>query len=551
MLQTNNFRVDTAQLTSRIQAELQVPRRASAPAPAPAVPAQAPVLSTFPDAVAATVAPPPAPSPSEGQPFRHRLRDVPLVGSLLSWAWGLARLADTRSAAHTALTRASDAWNFAAAQEPWVRAREAQFRGQVDAGLQGCLGQIQGVRAEIQQLRTDSERDIAVMRVEMRGPFQEIATLRSEIEQVRASLAEHRQAEQRLQAELEQLRAALWDHRESIDTTLGDHRESTEAALADHRKSVEAALADHREAAERASAEHRRALEAQFLAALSGEAAARQSAEQETRHRLAALRQEVLFQQRRLSASLEVRGTTSSHQDPGAGPSAPPREGAVDDRLNAFYAQFEDAFRGSREDIKARVAVHADRIVLAGAGTPERPVLDIGCGRGEWLEVLREHGLAAYGIDTNDVTVSACRARGLDARRAEALGHLRSLADGSIGGVTAFHVAEHLPLDVLADLLDETLRVLEPGGVLLLETPNPENLLVGGMTFYNDPTHRNPLPPAVLQFLVRQRGFVDAEIVRLHPFPDDHLLPQDDVIGQRLNHLLYGPQDYAVVARKV
>ena len=66
-----------------------------------------------------------------------------------------------------------------------------------------------------------------------------------------------------------------------------------------------------------------------------------------------------------------------------------------------------------------------------------------------------------------------------------------------------------------------------------------------------DPTHRNPLPPAVLQFLVRQRGFVDAEIVRLHPFPDDHLLPQDDVIGQRLNQLLYGPQDYAVVARRV
>ena len=498
------------------------------------------MLSTLPDAVAATVTPAPASSPSEGRTFRHRLRDVPLVGSLLTWAWGLARLADTRSAAHTALTRASDAWNFAAAQEPWVRAREAQFRGQVDAGLQGCLGQIHGVRAEIQQLRTDSERDVAVMRVEMRGPFQEIAALRSEIEQVRASLAEHRQAEQRLQAELEQLRAELRGHREVTEAALGDHRESTEAALGDHRKAAEEALG-----------EHRRALEAHVQAALSGEAAARQAAEQESRHRLAALRQEVLFQQRRLSASLEVRGAPSGHQDPGAGPSAPPREGAVDDRLNAFYAQFEDSFRGSQEDIKARVSVHADRIVLAGAGTPERPVLDIGCGRGEWLEVLREHGLAAYGIDSNDVTVSACRARGLDARRAEALGHLRSLADGSIGGVTAFHVAEHLPLDVLADLLDETLRVLEPGGVLLLETPNPENLLVGGMTFYNDPTHRNPLPPAVLQFLVRQRGFVDAEIVRLHPFPDDHLLPQDDVIGQRLNHLLYGPQDYAVVARKV
>lgn len=516
MLRTDNFRVDAAQLINRIQAELLVPRKktvtpapaeppaasqARSPAPAP-TPTAGTILSASPDPAPGPAAHPAAPAPdgSAARPLRRsfgaRLRDVPVLGSLAAWIWSLVRLPDTRAAAHTALTRASDAWNLAAARESWVLDREAQLRGQIDRELQADRAryrdlqdefrvfrdeltdlrrELQGLGNGLQDVRHDGERDTAVLRAEMRSPAREIAALRSEVERIKEALEERRQEEQRIRA-----------------------------------------------------------------------------AEREFETRIARLHQEILFQQNRLADAMERRSVAPDHprHGPAPGPSIPPRAGAVQDRLNNFYAQFEETFRGSREDIRNRVSVHADRVALTGAGAPDRPVLDIGCGRGEWLEVLEARGLAAYGIDTNDVTVSACRARGLDARRAEALDHLRSLADGSIGGVTAFHVAEHLPLDVLADLLDESLRVLRPGGVLLLETPNPENLLVGGMTFYNDPTHRNPLPPAMLEFLVRQRGFSDTEIVRLHPFPDDHLLPEDGEIGRRLNRLLYGPQDYAVVARK-
>ena len=118
------------------------------------------------------------------------------------------------------------------------------------------------------------------------------------------------------------------------------------------------------------------------------------------------------------------------------------------------------------------------------------------------------------------------------------------------GAVTAFHVVEHLGFGALVDFLDEVLRVLIPGGMLILETPNPENLRVGANSFYNNPTHRNPVPPEPLRFLVEQRGFAEAEIVRLHPFPVEERLKANNEDAQRLNDLLFGPQDYAVIARR-
>ena len=125
-----------------------------------------------------------------------------------------------------------------------------------------------------------------------------------------------------------------------------------------------------------------------------------------------------------------------------------------------------------------------------------------------------------------------------------------SLPAASRSAVTAFHVVEHLGFEVLVDFLDEALRVLMPGGMLILETPNPENLRVGANSFYNDPTHRNPIPPETLRFLVHQRGFAEAEILRLHPFPVEQHLKANDEDARRLNDLLFGPQDYAVIARR-
>ena len=217
-------------------------------------------------------------------------------------------------------------------------------------------------------------------------------------------------------------------------------------------------------------------------------------------------------------------------------------------RLDAFYAAFEDRFRGPREEIRSRVTVHLPVVRAAGAGTADRPILDIGCGRGEWLELLAGEGLIARGVDANVATVAETRARGLDVVEADVLGYLRSLPAHSCGAVTGFHVIEHLPFATLVALVDEIVRVLQPGGVTILETPNPTNLMVGAATFYIDPTHSRPLHPETMRFLVGARGLERVEIQFLHPVEGASLPDEGNPTAARLNQHLYGPQDYAIVA---
>ena len=120
-----------------------------------------------------------------------------------------------------------------------------------------------------------------------------------------------------------------------------------------------------------------------------------------------------------------------------------------------------------------------------------------------------------------------------------------------LGAVSAFHVIEHLSLEDMLRLIDEARRTLMPGGLLLLETPNPENLKVGALTFHYDPTHHRPVPPLLLEYLVASRGFDDVEVMRLHPYPDSSLVHEDSEAARRLNELIYGPQDTAVFARRL
>lgn len=214
----------------------------------------------------------------------------------------------------------------------------------------------------------------------------------------------------------------------------------------------------------------------------------------------------------------------------------------------AFYVAFEDRFRGTREDIKQRVSIYLPIVRAAGAGVAEAPVLDVGCGRGEWLELLREEQLQARGVDVNPVAVAGCRARGLDVVAADALDHLRALPDASLGAISAIHVIEHMPFAQLVELFDQAHRVLRPAGAAIFETPNPENLVVGACNFYYDPTHERPLPPEPLRYILESHGFERVEIMRLHP--DAHgadlsFLPAElaAVLAQRL----FGPQDYALV----
>ena len=220
--------------------------------------------------------------------------------------------------------------------------------------------------------------------------------------------------------------------------------------------------------------------------------------------------------------------------------------GERDHLLDSMYFALEDTLRGTPEQVKDTVQIYLP-VLRAAAITTD--ILDVGCGRGEWLEVLRDNGFQARGIDTNRIVLQRCRELSLDVVEAEALTYLGSLSDSSLNAVTAFHFAEHLPLDALVRFLDEAGRTLKPGGLLILETPNPENLLVGSCNFYLDPTHKNPLPIPTLKLLVEARGFRFHEVMKLHPVGSAKIEVKDQLTSH-LNHFLYGPMNYAVVARK-
>jgi SAM-dependent methyltransferase/ElaB/YqjD/DUF883 family membrane-anchored ribosome-binding protein len=175
--------------------------------------------------------------------------------------------------------------------------------------------------------------------------------------------------------------------------------------------------------------------------------------------------------------------------------------------------------------------------------------LDLGCGRGEWLELMAENGFSAHGADLDDAMLQYCMEHGLVVRKADALDYLRSIPDATLSVVTGFHIAEHLPFETLRSIILEAHRALIPGGILILETPNPENLVVGACNFYTDPTHRAPLPPHLLAFLGEDAGYKRVKILRLNQPPEEWYPNALDIPS--MSRLLFGVgPDYAMVAQK-
>jgi O-antigen chain-terminating methyltransferase len=218
-------------------------------------------------------------------------------------------------------------------------------------------------------------------------------------------------------------------------------------------------------------------------------------------------------------------------------------------KLDALYAELEDNFRGSHEEIKNRFRAYLPHINSLDIAD-DIPIVDLGSGRGEWLELLREEGYTARGVDSNRVLLERCRARGLDVVESDALQYLRGLPDDSLAAITGFHIIEHLEIGVLMQLLDETVRVVQPGGLVIFETPNPENVLVGSNYFYFDPTHRNPLPGLLMKFLLESRGLQRVEVMNLHAW-DQARIGGKNALTARFNDLFYGPMDYAIAGWKV
>ncbi|MDQ2827360.1 MAG: class I SAM-dependent methyltransferase [Actinomycetota bacterium] len=229
---------------------------------------------------------------------------------------------------------------------------------------------------------------------------------------------------------------------------------------------------------------------------------------------------------------------------------------ALDD---STYVDFEHRFRGTRDEIRSRQKDAVQFVIgLVGA---KAPLLDLGCGRGEWLDLARELDIPAYGVDSNAAMVAEATAAGLDARVEDALGHLAQLEESTLQAVSAFHFVEHVPVDVLVELLDSALVALRPGGTLLLETPNPTNLVVGASSFFLDPTHHRVLHPDFLSFLVESRGYVDVQVHFVHPVVEASVLDDGHIDGledsARLRRMvsgvewaLFGPQDYLLTARR-
>ncbi len=255
-----------------------------------------------------------------------------------------------------------------------------------------------------------------------------------------------------------------------------------------------------------------------------------------------------------LRAALARRGADGKEQR------APGSEELRVLHAEASYLAFENRFRGTSDDIRERLRDYLPRLRKAA------PVLDLGCGRGEALELLQAEGIECRGVDASSTMVSHCREKGLPAERRDVLDALSGADPESFGGIVSFHVIEHLEPGCIERLVQLAFAVLRPGGILVLETPNPLSVAVTARSFWLDPTHRRPVHPDTLRTWYEQAGFTGIERLDLRPYPEEERLPEiplDGLDGQsreladRLNRLrddlddlLFGYRDYALIGRR-
>jgi O-antigen chain-terminating methyltransferase len=372
-------------------------------------------------------------------------------------------------------------------------------------------------------------------------------------------------------AVLEALRGALLETEASLDGLASASAEAGEAV-----RRSEAAMGLARERLDRAVAD--------LTAQVRGEAVARESAGRDlaaSQRRLDALekdrdtRFEALARERERDSSereesgrrldeareslrmlrLEWSSLRSNLQNVAAGAVPPDARGSeakgalrADDPLRAgLYVDFEEHFRGSEVEIRARQAKDAAR--FRGAA---RPVADLGCGRGEFLEALKAEGVTGIGCDANPVMVARATEKGLAVDAQDLFTWLGAREDGALSGITAFQVVEHLVPASLYDLVELAVRKLAPGGRVLFETVNPESVYAMRW-FWMDLTHVRPVPAPSLAQLLRASGLRDVEVDFRSPVPDADGLPAglaEDPRFAPLARLLYAPQDYAVTGTK-
>lgn len=227
---------------------------------------------------------------------------------------------------------------------------------------------------------------------------------------------------------------------------------------------------------------------------------------------------------------------------------------------DAFYHSFEEKFRGSRWDIKDRLQMYVPIVKEHLPSWEEGRFVDVGSGRGEWLDILKENNAVDYvGVDLNAQQNALCESLGHKTVCEDCIQYLTKQPDESVDLISGFQVIEHLCMSDLMELLRQSYRVLKKGGMILFETQNPRNLIVGSDTFYIDPSHKRPLEPRMIEFLAQWCGFTNVVCIDANSHPDwagvtgTSKTEENSEIIEKINKLywlVFGPQDYAVFAVK-
>ncbi|MDO8677488.1 MAG: class I SAM-dependent methyltransferase [Acidobacteriota bacterium] len=360
--------------------------------------------------------------------------------------------------------------------------------------------------------------------------------------------------------------APLFERQMAFNAALVDHLNRNAAAHREIHDAVARALPATRESL--AALAGFESLLVQFLQRITPLADAR---DRETRQAIDELRNVAEVAQRAaVMAKREIERLATGTPKEGPAVEAPPSLGApfkVKASSEAYkYLGFEDRFRGSEDDIRARLADYAP--YFDGASN----VLDVGCGRGEFLALLKERGVASKGLDLNPEMVEACLARGLDVSTGDALTVLHGLPDESLGGLIAVQVIEHLEPAYLSDFLQTAYYKLRPGSRIVLETINPACWVAFFESYIRDLTHVRPIHPETLQYMLHASGFSAVDLVYRSPIAEEARLqrvtPRPEHFGDasadpvtelvsafnrnmdRLNSRLFTFQDYAAVARR-
>lgn len=400
---------------------------------------------------------------------------------------------------------------FAAVRQEFVAVRQ-----EVEAGQRQ---DITAVRQEIEAVRRQEvegvRQEVGEVRREIEGVRQEYAPDLAQMRDVRAHWAQWRPDwEERLAKSEVQLLRTVAEMQGAFQHRVSQMEYNLSASV---RTSIDAQHSDFKSALERTTIEIQKRMWADME---------RIRAEYET-----LIYNELRVLRQRAAAAPKSEVVVAAQTAPATEP------------VPIDWFRFSDRFRGAEERIRAQQAEYIERFQDAS------DVLDIGCGRGEFLEAAKAAGIAARGIDLSEEMVAFCRSKGLEVEQADLFRYLDDLADASLGGVYCSQVIEHLPPEMLPRMVRLVSAKLRRGGLLAIETPNPECLAIFATHFFLDPTHTRPVPPALLVFYLEEFGFGNIDVERL--FPAVETMPALASLPEDVRGEFFGGLDYAVLARKL